>query len=252
MKLFYMLCFGLSFISSAQSASLEKVIKKVKPAIVAIGTHQPTRRPPVKILGTGFVVQDGRHVVTNNHVLPNILNSEKKETIVVISGKGRKVNIHKTTVLLKDPEHDLALLALQGNTLPSISLGSKSLISEGADIAFTGFPIGMVLGVYPVTHRGMISAISPIVIPAISSKQLTASAIRRMRNPYLVYQLDATAYPGNSGSPVYDAKTGKVLGVINSVLVKKTKESALSDPSGISYAIPVKYVYDLLSNSSQN
>ena len=35
-----------------------------------------------------------------------------------------------------------------------------------------------------------------------------------------VYQLDATAYPGNSGSPLLDADSGKVLGVINSVFVK--------------------------------
>ena len=49
-----------------------------------------------------------------------------------------------------------------------------------------------------------------------------------------VLQLDATAYPGNSGSPVYDQSTGQVLGVINSVLVKANKEAAIDKPSGIS------------------
>jgi S1-C subfamily serine protease len=61
-----------------------------------------------------------------------------------------------------------------------------------------------------------------------------------------IFQLDGTAYPGNSGSPVYDASTGKVLGVINAVFVKGLKETAITAPSGITYAIPSNYVRDLL------
>jgi S1-C subfamily serine protease len=75
--------------------------------------------------------------------------------------------------------------------------------------------------------------------------------IRAMRNPYDVLQLDATAYPGNSGSPVYDQNTGRVLGVINSVLVKTTKEAMIEKPSGISYAIPVSFVRELLKKANQ-
>ena len=55
-----------------------------------------------------------------------------------------------------------------------------------------------------------------------------------------------TAYPGNSGSPVYHIESGEVVGVINKVFVSQGKESALSAPSGISYAIPVKHVDALL------
>ena len=64
-------------------------------------------------------------------------------------------------------------------------------------------------------------------------------------------QLDATAYPGNSGSPLFDPATGRVLGVINSVLVKGNKEAAIEKPSGISYAIPVRYVHELLKKAPQ-
>lgn len=70
--------------------------------------------------------------------------------------------------------------------------------------------------------------------------------IRAMRDPFDVLQLDATAYPGNSGSPVFDQQTGEVLGVLNSVFVKETKEAVIQKPSGISYAIPVRFVRDLL------
>ncbi len=40
-----------------------------------------------------------------------------------------------------------------------------------------------------------------------------------------------------------------MLGVVNSVYVKGAKEAALSNPSGISYAIPVRYVHELLERA---
>ncbi|MCK5189814.1 MAG: trypsin-like peptidase domain-containing protein, partial [Methylococcales bacterium] len=119
-------------------------------------------------------------------------------------------------------------------------------VREGQPITFTGYPIGMVLGLFPVTHRGIISAISPIVIPTLRSQQLNAKLLRRLKEPFNVYQLDATAYPGNSGSPVYDAETGHVIGIVNKVFVKESKENVLSKPSGITYAIPIRYLNDLL------
>jgi S1-C subfamily serine protease len=45
---------------------------------------------------------------------------------------------------------------------------------------------------------------------------------------------------------VLDARTGEVVGVVNMVLVRGTRESALSNPTGISYAIPVAFVRQLL------
>jgi S1-C subfamily serine protease len=51
--------------------------------------------------------------------------------------------------------------------------------------------------------------------------------------------------------PVWHPDTGEVLGVVNSVYVKGAKEAALSAPSGISYAIPVKYVHQLLEQALQ-
>jgi S1-C subfamily serine protease len=64
-----------------------------------------------------------------------------------------------------------------------------------------------------------------------------------------IFQLDATAYPGNSGSPVFNPESGEVIGVINMVFIKSTREAALSNPSGITYAIPVNFLTELLRQS---
>ncbi|MDY6974777.1 MAG: hypothetical protein SVW51_00985 [Pseudomonadota bacterium] len=67
--------------------------------------------------------------------------------------------------------------------------------------------------------------------------------------PYIVYQLDATAYQGNSDSPVYSVKEGEVVWVIKKVFVSQVKGSAPSAPSDISYAISVKHANALLKKS---
>jgi S1-C subfamily serine protease len=59
-------------------------------------------------------------------------------------------------------------------------------------------------------------------------------------------QLDAVAYPGNSGGPLLEVETGAVIGVVNMVLVKGNRESALSQPTGITYAVPVRYLHGLM------
>jgi serine protease Do len=66
-----------------------------------------------------------------------------------------------------------------------------------------------------------------------------------------VFQLDGTAFPGNSGSPLYDPADGEVVGVLNMVFVKSTKEAALAQPSGISYAIPSTFLIDLLASAKR-
>lgn len=70
---------------------------------------------------------------------------------------------------------------------------------------------------------------------------------RLSEGPFEIYQLDAVAYPGNSGGPVFNADTGEVVGVINMVMVKGTRESALSNPTGLTYAVPVRFVRELLA-----
>lgn len=236
-------------LSNPVAAELADTIEKVKPSVVGVGTLLKIRRPPAKLLGTGFAVANGRYVVTNAHVIPAELDYEKNEVLAVFIGTGKEAIVRPAELLKSDPVHDLALLKVEDFRLPDMKLGKMDTVREGQLYAFTGFPIGAVIGLYPVTHRGIVSAITPIVIPVKSTNQLDAAMIRRLRNPYDIIQLDATAYPGNSGSPLYDVETGTVVGVINKVFVKESKEKVLEKPSGITYAIPVTYVHQLLKDA---
>ncbi|MBU1311869.1 MAG: serine protease [Gammaproteobacteria bacterium] len=238
----------LCFVCAIQAkTSLSSSISKIKPSVVAIGVHDPLGSPRVRLTGTGFVVADGTKIVTNYHVIARVLNEARNERYVVLSGTGSEVQMHSIQQTKTAPAHDLAVLSI-ATALPAVTLANEKLVAEGTEIAFTGFPITNVLGLYPATHRGIISAITPIAAPADNSSQLQAAALKRLKQPYMVYQLDATAYPGNSGSPLYDAGTAQVIGIINKVFVKSTREAVLSDPSAISYAIPVQFLLPLLAD----
>ena len=236
-------------------ADLPDIIDGIRPSIVGVGTTYPARQPiggarPNQLLGTGFVVGEGNIIATNFHVLPELLDILNNQELAVFVGRGRDARIRLAEVIAEDPEHDLALLRIEGDPLPVLSLGDADSVREGELMVFTGFPIGAVLGLYPVTHRGIVSSITPMAHQAENSADLSPAQIRRMRNPFDVFQLDAIAYPGNSGSPVYKESSGEVIGVLNSVFVKESREAVLENPSGISYAIPVTWLKALLEGVS--
>lgn len=243
----FFICFILCL--NIADAGLPETIDRIGPGIVGVGTVQKTRRPPAKLVGTGFVVGDGRHVITNAHVLPKEINTAKLEYLAVFTGKGNNPQARQAVKVKVDEAHDLVLLKMEGTPLPALSLDPSSRVREGEEYAFTGFPLGVIFGLHPVTHRGIISAITPIALQANASSQLHPAQIRRLRSPYNVFQLDATAYPGNSGSPLYHPETGAVVGIVNMVFVKEGRENVLAKPSGISYAIPVRYAQQLLQQA---
>ena len=239
-------------ISTPARADLPKTVAQVKKSVVAVGTFMPARSPAFKFLGTGFAIGDGMSIVTNAHVLPSSLDTDKNESIAVAIPVGDRVNVRKTMRMRSDGAHDLAIIRMLGGApLPALRM-AKGMAAEGQLVAFTGFPIGSALGLKPVTHRGIISSYTPISIPRGNASELSARQIRSLgSNRFSVYQLDATAYPGNSGSPLYDPDSGEVFGILNMVFVKETKENVLSKPSGISYAIPVRHLRDLVGIGAQ-
>lgn len=238
--------------SGASLADLPATIDRIKPSVVVVGTFNKLRSPQFLMRGTGFAVGDGSLIATNAHVIPAAGSGETADTLAVLVRRDDKLRPIEVRLLVRDTDHDLAILRLTGTPLPALTLRPSAGVREGQSVAFTGFPIGGALGFSPVTHRGVISAITPIAQPGNNAQSLRDAAIHRLRNgAFPVFQLDATAYPGNSGGPLYDPDSGEVLGVVNSVLVKESKESVLEKPSGISYAIPADHLKVLMSNIRQ-
>jgi len=233
------------------AASLPDIIENTKKSVVAVGTYMYKRAPKGMFLGTGFAIGDGSLIVTNAHVIPEKLGTDTFESLAVFFKQGHQAKMLEAKILVVDKKHDIAVIKLSSGSFPALKLAfiNSDSIREGQSIAFTGYPIGIVLGLFPVTHKGIISAISPIAIPMMKSRYLNTKVLKRLQQAFDVYQLDATAYPGNSGSPVYSAETGYVIGIINKVFVKESKENILSKPSGITYAIPIKYLQELLQKN---
>jgi serine protease Do len=251
-RLLLLLALGTAI--TAQAGDPIDTIARVKHSVVAVGTFERGRTPAFLFRGTGFSVGDGRTIVTNAHVLPGLLDPGRNEVLAILlpgptAAEGQAREVHRLVI---DASSDLALLKLAGDPIPPLKLRDSDSVREGQEVLMTGFPIGAVLGPFPATHRGMVSAITPIAIPQGSAAGLDAAVIRRLATgTFLAFQLDATAYPGNSGSPIYDPLTGEVLGIVNMVFVKGTKEAALTQPSGITYAVPANHLDALLHGAAR-
>ncbi|WP_431047041.1 S1 family peptidase [Roseateles sp. L2-2] len=238
--------------------TLPDLIDRSRQAVVAVGTFAATDNPRFGFRGTGFAVGDGRRIVTCAHVIPNPIEKDLMITAPASGGASGNASgqpqMRAVKLLRRDTARDLAILELaddKGALVDVLSLaevdGDRPAVREGAAVALMGYPIGTALGVTMATHRGTVAALTRAALPAPTSNTLSERAVRQLRDGAMEFlQLDATAYPGNSGGPLLDIRTGKVVGVINMVVLKGTRESALSAPSGITYAVPVKYVWPML------
>jgi S1-C subfamily serine protease len=240
---------GLTGLAGAQA--LPALVARAKPSVLLVGTFGALDSPRFGFRGTGFVVGDGNHAITGAHVLPSedLLRGGERRLALMLYGSDGQWAPREARVIASDSTHDVALLRFAGPAAAPLTLAQGAPAPEGSDIALIGFPLGGALGFSHVTHRGTLAARTAIALPAPASQALNARAITQLRRgSFEVLQLDATAYPGNSGGPVFDLSSGEVVGVVSMVLIKGTKENALSAPSGISYAIPVTHVLALMNN----
>ena len=198
--------------SAGALAQLPDTVTQVKPAVVLVGTYRATDTPRFRYFGTGFVVGDGLRVVTNAHVMTAIgaLGSDRPELVVQLRAGTDKWAMRPARLLEAVAGQDLALLQIDGPAAPALKVAESDAVREGDDLAFMGFPIGGLLGFSSVTHRATVSSITTMALPSPTGQQLSERAIRM-------------------------------------VLIKSTRESAMSQPSGISYAIPSRYVLELMA-----
>lgn len=139
--------------------------------------------------GSGFVVAAGR-VVTNAHVVAGMSNPNVK-----VKGVGRS---YSATVVVFDPQRDLAVLDVDGLTAPPLNLGTDLAGGDSAVVA--GFPLD---GPYRLD-----AARVRRVITATGSDIYGQPGIDRE-----IYSLYARVEPGNSGGPLLST-SGRVVGIV--------------------------------------
>lgn len=232
----------------AVAEPMPRLIARVKRSVVVVGSYGLMDTPRFGFRAAGFAVGDGLHVLTNAHVVPEETPERIDRSIAVQVWLGDdQWQLRSARLVGRDVRNDLALLAIDGPALTPLKLAAADPV-EGAAIALMGFPIGNALGYVHTTHRGMVSAWTSIATPAGSPAGLSPRAVRQLREgAFKVMQLDAIAYPGNSGGPVLDMETGEVVGVLQGGAIKGTKEAALSAPTGITYAVPASTATRLMA-----
>jgi len=146
------------------------------------------------VSGTGFIVGQGRHVITNYHV---IMQAQRNEIFILIN----RDNIIIAKVIWQSTTKDLAILELNRNSgRKPVQFATSDTVSDGETVYALGFPV---------------AADSIIVSNNFSEVTITKGIISRtlvseQGNKY--YQIDAAINPGNSGGPLFN-QYGDVIGV---------------------------------------
>lgn len=221
---------------SAQAVSLtaSEVYRLVSPSVVAINVYStpvatvprsnqtPQQVIPEASSGSGFVIDQQGHIVTNAHVV------EGANRIEVNFVDGTKV---KATIVGLDVSSDLAVIKvdLPADRLTPIAWGNSDTLAIGQDVLAIGSPFGQR---WTLTS-GIISALDRTI------SGLTQFSIGG------VIQTDAAINPGNSGGPLLDMN-GRVIGVNSQI------RSNTGSFDGIGYAIPInltqRVAQDLIAN----
>ena len=170
-------------------------------------------------LGSGVIVSAQGYILTNNHVV------EAADEIEVALADGRKA-IAK--VVGSDPETDLAVVKIDLDNLPAITLGHV----EDARVGDAVLAIGNPFGVGQTVTMGIISALGRNHLGILDAFEN-------------FIQTDAAINPGNSGGALIDAN-GNLLG-INTAIYSRSGGSL-----GIGFAIPVTTVKSVMDSIIKN
>ena len=187
------------------------VYKKALPSVVNITSTTVAfdffyGAVPQKGMGSGFVIDNQGHILTNYHVIEGARQVE-----VTTSDKAK----YKAQVIGMDPPHDLAVIQIPTTKVPAAEIGDSKSLQVGQKV----FAIGNPFGLSGTMTRGIISSIRSV----------------RGEHGFIdeAIQTDAAINPGNSGGPLLNSH-GQVIGINSMILTGGAEQSA-----GIGFAIPI-------------
>jgi Do/DeqQ family serine protease len=182
------------------------------------GDEAPERESKEEGLGSGVIISSNGYILTNNHVV------EDADELNVLLPDNREF---KAKVIGADPKTDVAVIKIDADHLPTVTLADSDKLRVG-DVVFA---IGNPLDIGQTVTMGIVSATGRKKLGLLDSVGGYEDFI----------QTDAAINMGNSGGALVDAK-GRVVG-INSAIISTSRGNI-----GIGFAIPI----DLAANIMQS
>jgi len=193
-------------------------IEKVEAGVVNINTIRFERDAflhvhPARGIGSGFIIDDRGHILTNHHITAGSREIE----VALTDGRA-----FEGKLVGSDPANDLAVVKIDAHDLPVAELGNSAELRVGQTVIAIGNPFGLVGG--PSVTVGVVSALNRHIL-----------AERVYEN---LIQTDASINPGNSGGPLLDL-TSKVIGI---------NTANIPGAQGIGFAIPINTAKTVLED----
>lgn len=196
-----------------------EVYAKNVQAVVAVNAWYESAGGYGESLGSGFVISADGYAVTNYHVI----EGATQVTVTLHSG-----DVLEAQVVGYESTNDIALLKVDGEDLPFVTLGSSDKLAVGDMVAAIGNPLGELTSTLTV---GYVSAKDRIV-------NTDGSVINML-------QTDAAINSGNSGGPLFNMN-GEVVGITTAKYSGSSESGASIE--GLGFAIPVDDVAGILSD----
>ncbi|MGH2558902.1 MAG: S1C family serine protease [Thermomicrobiales bacterium] len=178
-----------------EQVSAVEVVERVAPAVVTVINARESQSPfaggeevPAGS-GTGFVIDDEGHIVTNWHVVTG------SDDLFVIFENGER---RDAELVGSDEISDLAVIQVDGNLPGIVPLGDSDALQPGQTVLAIGSPLGQFTN---TVTRGIVSALGRSLAEQQGNPELTG-----------LIQHDAAINPGNSGGPLFTL-AGEVVGV---------------------------------------
>ena len=201
---------------SGDLTEIGEVAQRVQPAVAAINIEAIG----MSGIGSGVVIDEDGHILTNNHVISGVADIPDAELTVTFSAAGEARSV-PARIIGRDPKTDLAVIKVEDvSGLTVAELGDSSQVRVGDTVIALGSPQGL----NGTVTSGIVSALNRPVRLAGEGTDTdgVADAI----------QTDASINPGNSGGPLVDVR-GAVIG-INTVIF-----SVSGGSQGLGFAIPI-------------
>ncbi|MFL2503348.1 MAG: Do family serine endopeptidase [Luminiphilus sp.] len=166
-------------------------------------------------MGSGFIISADGYVVTNNHVVENA-----RQVVVRLPDRQE----FDAEIIGTDPRSDLAVLKIDADRLPMLTLAGDDDVKVGQWVLAIGSPFSLDFSV----TAGIVSALGRSLPTQTGDNYV----------PFI--QTDVAINPGNSGGPLFNMD-GEVIGV-NSQIFTRSGGSI-----GLSFAIPASVVSNVVS-----